>query len=94
MDTEAMRMAVVKIMRPDGLVPLEVLPAPEIIDEDIEATLLGADPFDQLPHLVGNEMIDPDGDAVAAGRRYERCRLLDGFRARSDCRSLVVRPVT
>ena len=32
-----------------------------------------------LRDLVGNEMIDPDGDALAAGRRDKLGRLLDGF---------------
>jgi hypothetical protein len=45
---------------PDGLVPLlEILSAPQIIDEDVEATVLGADAMDQPFHLVSDEMIHP-----------------------------------
>ena len=72
---------VLEIMLPDGLVPfLEILAAPEVVDEDVETTLLGADAIDQLRDLVSDEMIDPNGDAVAAGCRNELGRLLDGFR--------------
>ena len=75
--------AVLEIVLPDRLVPFEeLLAAPDVVDEDVEAALLGADALDQLPDLVGNEMIDPDGDAGAAGCRDQLRRLLDRFRPR------------
>jgi hypothetical protein len=88
--------AVLEIMLPDGLVPfLEILAAPDVIDEDIETTPLGADAVGQLLDLLGDEMIDLNGDAVAAGCGNELGGFLDGFRPSiSDCSSRVVRPVT
>ena len=74
---------VLQIMLPDGLVPfLEVLAAPQVVDEDVETTLLGPDARDQLGNLVRDEMIDLDGDTVAAGCGDELRRFLDGFRPR------------
>ena len=68
-------------MLPDRLVPFEeLLAAPDVIDQDIKAALLGADAIDQLSNLIGDEMIDLDGDALAAGCRDQLGRLLDGFR--------------
>ena len=59
--------AVVEIMLPDGLVPfLELLAAPDVVDQDVEPTLLGADALDQPADIVGDQMIDLDRDA--AGR--------------------------
>ena len=41
--------AVLEIMLPDGLVPFEQLfAAPDVVDEDVEPALLGADAIDQL----------------------------------------------
>jgi hypothetical protein len=68
-------------MLPDGCVPfLEILAAPHVIDEDVKTTLLGADAIDQLSNLVSDEMIHPNGDAIAAGCRDELGRFLYGFR--------------
>jgi hypothetical protein len=57
--------------------------------------LLGADASHQILDLLGNEVVDPDSDAVAAGCRYQLGGLLDRLgRAYSEARSRVVRPVT
>jgi hypothetical protein len=81
MDTETEHaQAVLEVMRPDGLVPfLQILAAPQVIHQDVETTLLGAGALDQLSDLVSDEMIDPNGYAVAAGCRNELGRFLDGF---------------
>jgi hypothetical protein len=73
--------AVRQIVLPDGLAPsLEILAAPDVVDENIETALLGADAIDQRRDLGRDEMIDPNGDAVAAGRRDQLGGLLDGLR--------------
>ena len=72
--------AVLEIMVPDRLVPFEqLLAAPDVVDQDVEAALLGADALDQLADIVGDEVVDRDGNALAAGRRDKLGRLLDGL---------------
>ena len=62
--------AVPEIMFPDGLVPfLEILSAPHVVDDDVETTLLGANTLDQLLDFISDEMVHPNGDSNAAGRR-------------------------
>ena len=73
--------AVLQIVLPDRLVPLEeLLAAPDVVDQNVEPPLLGPDALDQRPHLGGNQMVDPDRDALAAGFRDQLGRLLDGLR--------------
>jgi hypothetical protein len=73
--------AVLKIMLPDGLVPFhELLSAPHVVDKDVKPARFGADFLNQPFDLVGDAMIDPDGDAPAARSLDELCRFLDGFR--------------
>ena len=89
--------AVLEIVLPDRLVPLEqLLAAPDVVDQDVEPALLGADALDQRFDLVGHQMIDRNGDALAAGRRTTSSAVssMVSGRAYSDCCSRVVRPVT
>jgi hypothetical protein len=59
--------SVLKIMIPDGLAPfLEIFAAPDVVDEDVQPTLLGSDALGQLLDLRGDQMIDPNGYALAA----------------------------
>ena len=59
---------VFKVVVPHRLVPLEQLfAAPYVVDEHIEAALLGADALDQSSNLAGDKVIDPNRDAIAAG---------------------------
>lgn len=75
--------AVLQVVIPDWLVPFEQLfPAPDVVDEDVQPALVGADPFDELPDLFRDEMIDPDRNAAAARRRGQLRRLTDRIRAR------------
>lgn len=56
-------------MFPDRLVPFEqFLAAPNVVDQHIEAALLGTYPVDQLAHVFGNQMVDLHSDAMAALR--------------------------
>ena len=45
-------------------VPLHHGGAPDVVDEDVEAALLVVDPGHQGLHLLGDQMVDPDGDAA------------------------------
>lgn len=54
---------------------LEILAAPDVVNEYIQLPLLGADAGHEVPHFFGNEVIDPYGYSVTAQRRD----LLSGF---------------
>ena len=71
-----------QVVLPHRRVPLlEVLAAPDVVDEDVEPALVGADPIDELRHVAGNEMIESHRDASAAGRADERRGFFDGLGA-------------
>ena len=55
------------------------LAAPDVVDEYVEPPLLRADALDQFAHLVGNEMIDRHGNALAARSRDKLGGFFDGF---------------
>jgi hypothetical protein len=45
---------------PDRLVPFdEQLTAPDVVDENVEAPVTGADTVGERAHLVGNEAFSP-----------------------------------
>ena len=74
--------AVGEVVLPHRRVPLEqLLAAPDVVDEHVEAALLGVDALDERLDLVGLEVVGRDGDAVAAGGRDELGGLLDRLRA-------------
>ena len=59
-----MRRPVVEVVLPERLAPLEQhLAAPDVVDEDVEPALLGVDPLDQRPDLVGLQVVDRHRDA-------------------------------
>ena len=61
-----------QVMLPELLVPLHVgVAAEDVVDQNVEPTLLAVDPLDQPGHLIRLEMVDPEGPAVAAGSRYQ-----------------------
>ena len=73
--------AVVEVVLPHRRVPLEeVLGAPDVVDEHVEAALLGVDPRDQGRDLRGVEVVDRDRDPLATRRRHELGGLLDRLR--------------
>jgi hypothetical protein len=57
-----------------------MLGPPDVVHQQVEAPLLGVDALDQAANLVGIEVVDRDGDALAAGRRDQLGGLLDGLR--------------
>ncbi|MDQ0835333.1 hypothetical protein QF032_007177 [Streptomyces achromogenes] len=60
--------SVVQVVLPDGGVPLEeLLAAPDVVDQDVEAALLVRDALDKGPHLRRVEVVGGYGDAPAAG---------------------------
>ena len=68
----------VEIVLPQLLVPLGVAVAAEdVVDEDVEASLLLVDPGDELGHLVRLEMVDAERSALSAGGLDQLARLLD-----------------
>ena len=54
-----------------------VVGAPDVVHEDVQGALLALDPRHERAHLVGDEVVDLDGDAAAARRVDERRGLLD-----------------
>jgi len=61
----------VEIMLPDRLVPirrsaLQLLSAPDIVDEYVDVAVLVANLIGQGEHLLGVKMVDGQGDANAA----------------------------
>ena len=72
---------VVEVVLPHRRVPLEqVLGAPDVVDEHVEAVVVGVDPLDQAADLLGLEVVDRHRDALAARRRHHLGRLLDRLR--------------
>ena len=86
--------AVVEVVLPDRRVPLEqVLGAPDVVHEHVEAALLGVDPLDQRRHLLRLEVVDRHGDALPARLAHELGGLLDRLGAVDlRARSRVLRP--
>src|SRR4029453_16623824 len=83
MDPEAKQaQAVREIMLPNRLVPfLEVFSPPEVVDQNVEPTVLGSDRVAQLPPLFRPERVRLYGDSLPAGSRDQLGRFLYGFRA-------------
>jgi hypothetical protein len=69
----------VEVGLPDGGVPLHGRGAEDVVDEDVERTLLVLDAPDERRDLVGDEVVDLDGDADAAGGVDQLGGLLDGL---------------
>ena len=72
----------VEVVLPDRRVPvgrstLELLGAPDVVDEDIDVAVLVADPLGQRLDLGGVEMVDGNCDARPAEIGDEPGRLLD-----------------
>ncbi|MCY1307878.1 hypothetical protein D9M70_578440 [compost metagenome] len=80
-DAEAQKpQAVLEIVLPDGLLPLEqVFSAPDVVDEDIEPPLFTADARDQRCDFGRLEMIDLNGNTLAAEAGDDVGRFLDRF---------------
>jgi hypothetical protein len=71
-----------EVVLPERRAPLEeVLGAPDVVDEHVEAAVVGVDALDEPRHLVGVQVVDRDGDALAAGRGDQLGGLLDRLRA-------------
>src|SRR5690606_34472867 len=84
---------VLQIMVPDRLVPFEQrLAAPDVVDQNVEAALFGADARDEGAYFIGHEVIGRDGDALAAERGHEFGALFDRLRALVFGGSLPRRP--
>ncbi|MGX1365474.1 hypothetical protein RKD19_000833 [Streptomyces canus] len=74
--------AVFEVVLPHrGVPPEEVLAAPDVVDEDVEAVLLVADAVDERADLGRVQVVGGYGDAVAAGRGDEVDGVLDGLGA-------------
>ena len=70
-----------QVVLPQLLVPLHVgIPAEYVIDQDVQAALLIADPRYQRRNGAGIEMIDPDGLSATARGRHQVAGLLNGLR--------------
>src|SRR5512134_1820823 len=71
-----------EIELPDRGVPvpgaaLELLPTPDVVDQNVDVAVLLPDPLRQTHDLAGVEMVDDDRDAVAAQRGDELGSFLD-----------------
>jgi hypothetical protein len=63
---------------PHGHIPLyQALATPHVVDEHVQAALLAVDAPNQVAHLIGLQMVDPDGDALPAPLVDEVGRLFD-----------------
>jgi hypothetical protein len=100
-DRKAKRLEpVLQVRLPDGLVPLHLRSTPDVVDEDIERSVVALYALDQRPDFVRLQVIDADRNAFAAvaidqfGRLFDRLRPvhLGLLRARGtasyiDCRA-------
>ena len=74
--------AVVEVVLPERRVELEqLLAAPDVVDEQVEPAVVGVDPLDERGDLRRVEVVDRDGDPLAAGRGDQLRGLLDRLRA-------------
>jgi hypothetical protein len=74
--------AAVEVVLPDRRVPLdELLAAPDVVDEQVEAAVLGLDAAHERLDLRRHEVVDVDGDALATRVGHELGGLLDRLRA-------------
>ena len=76
--------AIVQVVLPDRPVPrrrrpLEDLGTPDVVDQDVDAAVVTADPVRECPHLTGVEMVDLNRDAVTTQLVDECGGLFDGF---------------
>ena len=73
--------AAVEVVLPQRRVPLrQVLAAPDVVDQHVEAVLLGVDALHERLDLHRLEVVDRDGEAPAAGGLDELGGLLDRLR--------------
>ncbi len=72
--------AVVEIRLPDRLVPLDLGRAEDVVDQEVEAAVVGSNPSDQRANLVGHQVIDRDGDPSSARLGHERSGFFDRLR--------------
>jgi hypothetical protein len=59
--------------------PFQNLGAPDVVDQDVDDAILGAEPVGQSAHLLAIQMVDLDRHAGAAEVLHQLCSLLDGF---------------
>jgi hypothetical protein len=71
---------VLEVGFPDGLVPLHPGAAPDVVDQDVQAPLFGANALDEALDLRRDEVIYADGDACATSAIDQLGGLVDGFR--------------
>jgi len=76
----------VEIVLPDRRVPIsraafEILRAPDVVDQHIDATVIGAKALGQASDMVGVQMIDLDRASRTAQPRDQFGRLFDRLRA-------------
>src|SRR5262249_35878086 len=62
------------------------IPTPNIIHQDIKATLFRSDSTEQSPNIVFDSMVGSNVNADAAACRNHFSRFFDSFRAISACR--------
>ena len=77
---------VVEVVLPDRRVPrrrraLENLGAPDVVDQDVDVAVIGADPVGEGSHLCGSRWSTWIGDADPAELGDELGGLLDGLRS-------------
>ena len=77
---------VVEVVIPHRPVPrrgwaLEHLGAPDVVDQDVDDPVVGADPVGEGTHLCDIEMVDLDRDADSAEFGDQFGGLLDGLRS-------------
>lgn len=67
-----------QVVLPHRAVPLDqTIGTPDVVDQDVEAPLLGPDAGDECRDLVRHQMVDANRDADAAGGLDQFRRLLD-----------------
>jgi len=72
----------VQVEFPERCVPFgERVPAPHVVDDYVEAGLLGADAGDEGRDVLGSAVVAPDRDAGAAGGGDQVGGVLDGLGA-------------
>ena len=74
--------SVPEVVLPDRFVPfLEILAAPNVVDQNVQLAGLHPDATDQPLDLVRDQVVDPHGDRLSSRRRHQLTGLLDRLRA-------------